>query len=243
MAQAYELGHVTVHDLAIGLKVSEATVRRDLRALAQQSQIEVTHGGAFVSRGSDYSFNSKLQRNVEAKKVIGKLAAGLITDGSQIFLDSGTTSYEMCPHLRPKRGLSVIINSVRIAQELASPGVSVIMLGGQYRPDRMDTVGPVATSSLEQLRGFTAFIGTDGIGMDFGMTASDIESAHLYRLAVRNARQTILLADHTKFDAPSLYMIVQWDSISHIVTDCQPNQQWRDFFAQREIQVIFPNHQ
>ncbi|HOF18666.1 MAG TPA: DeoR/GlpR family DNA-binding transcription regulator [Phycisphaerae bacterium] len=240
LAKAFELGHVVVRDLAGELAVSEATVRRDLHSLAAEGRVELTHGGAFVARNGDFSFRSKAMRNVEAKRIIGRLAAELVRDGEQVFLDSGTTCFEMAPHLRRKRGLQVIVNAVRIAEELDAPGLSVIVLGGQYRPDRMDTVGPMATAALDQLRGYRAFVGTDGLGMDFGLTAGDIESAHLYRLAVRNSREAILLADHSKFRAPSLYRIVEWDAICRVVTDVQPPAEWGEFFRARNIEVICP---
>jgi DeoR/GlpR family transcriptional regulator of sugar metabolism len=240
LAQAYELGHVTVKQLAGDLAVSPSTVRRDLRQLAQGGQLQLVYGGAVLKRNSDHSFRSKALRNIEAKRTIGRLAAEIVGDGEQVFIDSGTTCLELAPHLRRKRGLSVIVNSVRAAEELDAPGLSVILLGGQYRPERMDAIGPMARDALEQLRGYVAFVGTDGLDTEFGLTASDIESAHLYRLAVRNARESILLADHSKFLAPSLYKIVEWDAISRVVTDRRPDDRWLEFFGSREIEAIFP---
>jgi DeoR/GlpR family transcriptional regulator of sugar metabolism len=146
----------------------------------------------------------------------------------------------MTPFLRNKRSLSVIVNSIRTAQELYTPSLKVLMLGGQYRPDRMDAVGPMATESLDRLRGYRAFLGTDGLGMDFGLTSIDIESAHLFGIAARNARQVILLADHSKFTAPSLYRIADFDSISTVVTDCRPSEEWWAYMEQKNITILFP---
>lgn len=236
-----EKRHVTARDLAIHVAASEATVRRDLRALADEGQVELVYGGATIRRPADFSFRSKGQRNVEAKRLIGRLAAELVADGQQIFVDSGTTCFEMTPYLKRKRGVSIIVNSARLALELDSPSVNVILLGGQYRPDRMDTVGPLAISALEQLRGYVAFIGADGVSMDFGLAAADIESAHLYRLAVSNARETILLADHSKFVAPSLFKIVEWESISRVITDARPPREWCEFLEAKGITLISGN--
>lgn len=235
-----EKRHVTARDLAVSMDVSEATVRRDLHALAETGELEVVYGGATLSRRTDFSFSSKEQRNLEAKRTIGRLAAELVGDGEQLFLDSGTTCFQMAPSLKRKRGLSIIVNSARLALELDVPGTSVIMLGGQYRPDRMDTIGPLCTASLDQLRGYIAFIGADGLGMEFGPAAADIESAHLYRLAVRNAREAILIADHSKFLSPSLFKIVDWDQISKLVTDQRPSEQWIEFLHKRNIVLIYP---
>lgn len=240
LAQIYRDGHVQVNTLSKELGVSVATVRRDLKDLATEGTVELTHGGACVRRNSDYSFMSKMLRNTQQKMIIGKLASDLVQDGDQIFLDSGTTCFHMAPYLRAKRDLCVIVNSIRTAQELFTSGLRVLLLGGQYRPDRMDAVGPMASASLDQLRGYKAFIGTDGLGMDFGPTARDIESASLFGQAVRSARQAILLADHSKFDAPALYRIAHWKDISILITDRRPSDQWMAFLEQKHIQVIYP---
>ncbi len=240
LAAIFEKRHVTARDLAAEIAVSEATVRRDLKAMAHSGQVELVYGGATLRRPSDYSFRSKGERNVEAKRVIGRLAADLVGDNQEIFLDSGTTCFEMVPFLKARQRLSIICTSARLALELDSPGISVILLGGQYRPDRMDTVGPLATATLDQLRGYVCFIGADGVDREFGPAAVDIESADINRRAVRNARQTVLLVDHSKFASASLCKIVGWDSISRLVTDRAPTPEWMDFLTGRGIQVDYP---
>jgi DeoR/GlpR family transcriptional regulator of sugar metabolism len=237
--------HVTVRDLASNLGVSEATVRRDLRTLAEKQKLQLTHGGATLPINGDFAFESKLKRNHDAKVVIGELAAQLVADNDQIFLDSGTTCLEMATRLSGRRGLSVIINSVRLATEMTPPrsagNHNLISLGGLYRPDRMDFVGPIAVSTLEQLRGYTAFIGADGLALDFGISASDIESAHLHRIAVHNARETVLLVDHSKFQSSSLYKIVDWNRITKLVTDQPPFEEWMRLLDDHKIELVTPS--
>ncbi|MGA2264335.1 MAG: DeoR/GlpR family DNA-binding transcription regulator [Acidobacteriota bacterium] len=241
LSEILERGHVEVKMLARKLAVSDATVRRDLRALADEGQVDLAYGGATLPRPTDFSFRSKAVRNVEAKRIIGQLAAGLVSDNEQVCLDSGTTCFELCRHLRRRRGLLVVVNSARLAMELGTyPETRVLMLGGQYRPDRMDTVGPLATATIEQLRGYLAFIGADGMSMDFGISASDIESAHLYRQVIRNARETILLVDHTKFLTLSLFKICEMSEISRIVTDQKPLPEWLEFLQAQGIALYYP---
>jgi len=239
MSELLDRRHVTVKELADTMGVSEATVRRDLRTLAESQELNLVHGGATLA--PDFSFHAKHDRNIAAKRVIGALAASLVADGVQLFLDSGTTCFEMAPYLSRKRGLAVVLNSARLALELKAPDVNIIMLGGQFRPDRMDTVGPITLANLDQLRGFTTFVGADGLSMDFGPAAVDMESAHLYRLAITNAREAVLLVDHTKFAAPSLFRIVEWDQIDHVVTDLPPSPEWVDFLTGRNIQIHHPD--
>lgn len=239
LAEVADRKHVTIRDLSATVTASEATVRRDLKALADLGQVELAHGGVSLPRNSSFSFRSKALRNAEAKRIIGRLAAELVSDDEQIFLDSGTTCFEMLPPLKRKHGLSIIANSSRVAVEWDGPG-KLILLGGQYRFDRMDTVGPLAGSSLEQLRGYLAFIGADGVSMNVGIMASDIDSAQVYRLAIQNARETILLIDHTKFLAQSLFKITGWEAISRLVTDQPPPPPWAEFLRARGIQLLCP---
>ena len=242
LAEILEHGHVEVKQMAQRLSVSDATVRRDLRVLADQSQIELIYGGATLPRPLDFSFRSKAVRNVEAKRIVGNLAADMVGDNEQIYMDSGTTCFEMCRHLKRRHGLLSIVSSARLAFELGSfPELKVLLIGGHYRPDRMDAVGPLATATLEQLRGYLAFIGADGLSMDFGVSASDIESALLHRQVVRNAREAILLVDHTKFLTPSLFKICEFSDISRVVTDQKPPAEWQEFLRAQGILLCHPD--
>jgi DeoR/GlpR family transcriptional regulator of sugar metabolism len=241
LAHAYQDGHVSVRQLAEELNVSEATVRRDLQGLAADGALHLTHGGASVARISEVSFLARSTKNIEAKKRIAEKTAQLIEDGEQIFIDSGTTCYYMAPYLRAKKGVSVILNSVRTALELYNPSLNVVLLGGQYRPDRMDVIGPMTIDAIDRLRGYRAFIGTDGLGMNFGLTATDMDSAHLFGMAARNAREVVLVVDSSKFDSPSLHKSMDFDAVSTIVTNELPSPAWRDFLSGKNIQIITTN--
>lgn len=240
LSEAYENGKALIKPLAERIGVSEATVRRDIKSLADSGKLELIFGGATLPHKSDFSFHSKEMRNVDAKRIVGRLASDFVNDNEIIFMDSGTTCFQMIPFLKSKRNLSVIVNSARLALEFENFSANVIMLGGQYRPDRMDTVGPMTSTAMEQLRGFKCFCGADGLGMDFGMTAGDIESAHIYRQALQNAKERILLVDHTKFLNPSLFKIESFDIIDRVITDLKPSDEWMDFLGRLEIDVYWP---
>ena len=240
LAQLYDRKHVTVNELAASMDVSGATVRRDLKALADEDELLLVHGGATLHRQRDFSFRAKQLRAVDEKRVIGRLAASLVRDGDQVFLDSGTTCSEMVPYLKKLYGVTVLTNSARLALELNAPGLSVFLIGGEYRPDRMDTVGPMAMRALNQVRGYVAFIGADGLSMDFGPSASDVDSADLHRMVVENAREAVLLVDSSKFGGASLFQIFDWSRITKMVTDGEPDDQWKRFFEQHNIEVLYP---
>jgi DeoR/GlpR family transcriptional regulator of sugar metabolism len=240
MSQLLEQKQVTVKELAAAMEVSDATVRRDLKALADEQGLKLVHGGALLPRERDYSFQARQMRSTAEKKIIGQLASKLLHDGDHVFLDSGTTCSELVPYAKKMHEITILANSARLALELDASGVQLFLIGGEYRPDRMDTIGPMAVSTLNQVRGYIAFIGADGLSMDFGPSASDLASAHLHRQVVANALSTVLLVDHSKFSNASLFQIVDWGQITTVVTDRAPDDEWRQFFRERTIAVIFP---
>src|ERR1019366_957001 len=113
-------GHVAVKDLAREMDVSEATIRRDLRTLAEQQKIELVYGGATGPRNIDHSLFARTNRNMDAQMVIGRLAGGLVADHQMLFVDAGTTCFEMRHDLLKRKGLTVIVNSTRLATEIGS---------------------------------------------------------------------------------------------------------------------------
>jgi DeoR/GlpR family transcriptional regulator of sugar metabolism len=240
MSQLLDRKQVTVKELAAEMEVSDATVRRDLKALADEQGLRLVHGGAALPRERDFSYQARLMRAVEEKKIIGSLANKLIRDGDHVFLDSGTTCSELVPYVKRMHEITILTNSARLALELNATGVQLFLIGGEYRPDRMDSIGPMAVNTLNQVRGYTAFIGADGLSTDFGPSASDLASAHLHRQVVANAFTTVLLVDHSKFGSASLFQIVEWSQISTVVTDREPDDQWKQFFGDRNIMVICP---
>jgi DeoR family transcriptional regulator, glycerol-3-phosphate regulon repressor len=243
MSQLLDKKQVTVKALALSMGVSNATVRRDLKALAEEEGLKLIHGGAMLPRERDFSFEAKMLRSTEEKRIIGQLAATLIHDGDRVFFDSGTTCSTMVPHIKKLHEITVLANSARLALELDAPGIQMFLIGGEYRPDRMDTIGPMAVETLNQVRGYASFIGADGLSMDFGPSASDLASAHLHRQVIQNADHTTLLVDQSKFGSASLFQIVDWSQINTVVTDHEPDNNWKRFFRDRDISMLFPGQE
>src|SRR5262245_60416721 len=111
MSQLLEHKQVTVKELAAEMDVSDATVRRDLKALADEQGLRLVHGGAALPRERDFSFQARLMRAVEEKKIIGHLASKLIRDGDHVFLDSGTTCSELVPYAKRLHEITILTNS------------------------------------------------------------------------------------------------------------------------------------
>jgi DeoR/GlpR family transcriptional regulator of sugar metabolism len=235
---------VLVKDIAEELGVSETTIRRDLNELDTQKLVRQVYGGAVrlerSSRAFRFSWSNRSTEEIEAKKRIGRRAAVFVHDDDILYVDPGTTSWEMIPYLKDKRNLTIISNSVRLQQCMEFIGHhNIIQLGGTFRPDRLDTVGTLAIMGLDQLRGYKAFQGGDGMDIEFGLSAIDHESALIAKTALAKAREVFVIADHSKFERPSLlFKITDVENINYIITDRPLSRPWTEKCRQSDVKVV-----
>ncbi|OHB58837.1 MAG: hypothetical protein A2Y07_03425 [Planctomycetes bacterium GWF2_50_10] len=180
-------------------------------------------------------------RNLAAKRVVGKLAASLIKDNDLIYLEAGSTCYEIIPYLAQKKSITIICNSLYLMSRLNEMSQhQILLIGGQYRPQRMDMVGPNAEAAIAQLSGFKAFTGADDITIDSGISGSDVVTVSFAKLVLQRAHEVIFVGDHTKFDNPALYKIADIDELDYIVTDEAPSEQWLSAATQKSIKLVYP---
>lgn len=212
----------SVQELAQQFQVSESTVRRDLKILEEAKQLRRTHGGAvmLVSDNSEPTFVEKEDRYRAQKEAIASAAAGLIEEGDTLVLDSGTTTYYLAKHLKAFQRLTVVTNSVMIAQELAShTGVDLILTGGSFRHETLAMVGPLAEKALESVFVDKAFVAINGWDTEVGLTTPNMLEASVKRCMIRAGKKVILLADHSKYGKVSFAKVAELTDIDHCVTD------------------------
>lgn len=235
-------GRVQVSRMSNILEVTEVTIRRDLAFLEKEGLLSKAYGGAVpVSPEVNVSVRYRQTRSIEAKRIIGRLAGELIKDGDIIYLEAGSTCYEIIPYLAERKNLTIIVNSFYLMRRLGKlTSQKVIIVGGQYRHERMDMVGPAAEMSISQMGGFKAFTGADDITIDAGISGSDIITVGFAKLVLKKASEVIFVGDHTKFDNPSLYKIADIDQLDYIVTDKRPTGVWIEAARRKGIELIYP---
>ncbi|MCK5172703.1 MAG: DeoR/GlpR transcriptional regulator [Planctomycetes bacterium] len=239
-----EQGRIHVSAVAGDLGVTEVTIRRDLGQLARSGLLKKTYGGAVLPGPPDANVSVRFRqtRNLAAKKRIGLLAAGLINDGDNIYFEAGSTCYEIIPHLTEHRDLTIIVNSLMLMTRLHElTGHRVIVTGGQYRPERMDMIGPTAEAAIAGLSGFTAFTGADDISIYAGISGADVATVSFTRRLLRQAAKVIFVGDRTKFDRPALYKIADIDQLDCIVTDADLSDKWHAAAKEHGIELIYPD--
>ncbi|MFJ3082779.1 DeoR/GlpR family DNA-binding transcription regulator [Streptomyces halstedii] len=225
-------GGVRVNELTRRLSVSDMTVRRDLDALARQGVIEKVHGGAVpVAEASTHEpgFEAKSTLELSAKEDIARTAAAMAAPGSAIALSGGTTTFALARHLLDVPGLTVVTNSVRVAdvfhdaQRTASgngrSGAATVVLTGGVRTPSDSLVGPVADRAIGSLHFDVLFLGVHGISAEAGLSTPNLAEAETNRRLVRSARRVVVVADHTKWGTVGLSSFASLDEVDTFVTD------------------------
>ncbi|MDH6452507.1 MULTISPECIES: DeoR/GlpR family DNA-binding transcription regulator [unclassified Streptomyces] len=231
-------GAVSLRELARVVQTSEVTVRRDVRALEAEGLLDRRHGGAVLPGGftRESGFPQKSHLATAEKTAIADLAAGLVEEGEAIVVGAGTTTQELARRLARVPGLTVVTNSLLVAQALAHANrVEVVMTGGTLRGSNYALVGSGAEQSLQGLRVSRAFLSGSGLTAERGLSTSNMLSASVDRALVQAAAEVVVLADHTKLGTDTMFQTVPTDVITRLVTDEPPAHDDR---AATELQAL-----
>jgi DeoR/GlpR family transcriptional regulator of sugar metabolism len=213
---------ISVSEIARELGVSEMTIRRDFATLEDRAHLQRTHGGAVLSQKMmlEFDYRERRERNGAAKRAIAREARKLIKPGQRLILDTGTTSLELAALLKDGQDLTVITPSLAVASELQhAPGVEVVLLGGVIRRGSPDLTGPVTEHCLELFAADLAFQGADGISDDGIIYNSDLRLARVDKMMRRMAKESCLLADHTKLGTTALAKCGSLADVHYFITD------------------------
>ncbi|MFF8839277.1 DeoR/GlpR family DNA-binding transcription regulator [Streptomyces sp. NPDC015130] len=226
-------GGVRVNELTRRLNVSDMTIRRDLDALARQGMLAKVHGGAVpVVEASTHEpgFEAKSVLEPSAKDEIARTAAALVAPGTAIALSGGTTTYALARQLLDVPDLTVVTNSVRVADvfheaqltggtgEVRRGAPTVVLTGGVRTPSDA-LVGAVADRAIRSLHFDLLFLGVHGISVEAGLSTPNLAEAETNRCLMRSARRVVVVADHTKWGTVGLSSFADLGEVDTWVTD------------------------
>jgi DeoR/GlpR family transcriptional regulator of sugar metabolism len=216
-----ESGSVSNATLAARLRVSAATLRRDLSVLADRSLLRRTHGGILRADYSlrDDSFEQKAAKAATIKAKLGIAAAGLLPSEGTIFIDGGTTCLEVGRALLDRPKLSIFTNSIPLLSLGGAAKAKLSSIGGELRPVSMALTGSFSQSWLEHLHFDAAVIGCSGIVEAKGPATTEFAEASVKVEALRRARVRILVASADKWLVPAAITFAPWSSFTYLVTD------------------------
>lgn len=217
-----QTGQMSVEVLARRFGVSAETIRRDLGQLAESGAVQKVHGGAKRPRlHSEGSFHERMGEESDAKRLIARKLRGLLEPGDTIFIDTGSTTLFCAEALSTMERLTVITNSVRIAQVLGTPDArhAVYLVGGSFNGDSGETVGPLAIEQIGAFQADHAVLTVAAIDAGVGAMDSSFDEARVAREMINRSRQVFLVADATKFDRMAAFRVCGLDEIDVILSD------------------------
>lgn len=220
-------GKVSVLSLAHRLKVSPATIRRDLGELEQRGLLRRSHGGAVPVQPLLYepfrhisSYHEQERQRGAEKRRIGLVASELVSDGDILAIGAGTTATQVARSVCLHKGITVLTNAVNVAMELSHrDDLKVIVTGGFLSGDWFALVGPAAIESVGEIFVDKVFIGVDGIHIEHGLTTNYPDQATIHRAMMRQARKKIVVADHRKIGAVGTALIAPVSEVDILITD------------------------
>ena len=234
-----EKGSVSVNELFRRLKVSRETIRRDITRLGAERRLRKTHGGALSIDQVEPAFTERMAVNIEGKRAIGRMAAGLVPDGASLIIDSGTTTLCLAEALCPRRGLIVYTNDVHVAGRLAGRNKNrVLLLGGELQGSEGATLGRDTTQMLANYYADFAFVGASALSADPWLMDYSREAAETRAEMLAQARTPVLLADHTKFNRTAPVRVANLDRVSHLVIDSKPDKAMAKGLAKLKAEIL-----
>lgn len=214
-------GGARVSELVERLGVSDMTVRRDIEVLAGRGLVTRVHGGATAAGSSveEPGFAAKSSLHTAAKQAIAAAAVSLVEPGASVALSAGTTTHAVAAALLGVPGLTVVTNSLRVAELLwPAESMTVVLTGGERTPSDA-LVGPVAVSALRGLHVDWLLMGVHGMDTEAGFTTPNLMEAETNRALVASARRVAVVADNSKWGVVGLSTIAGLHDVDVVVTD------------------------
>ncbi|MDR0596282.1 MAG: DeoR/GlpR family DNA-binding transcription regulator [Clostridiales Family XIII bacterium] len=213
---------LTVRQLCEQLYVSGATIRRDLRELADSGIIHRTRGGAILtdSISTEAPMVLRESRNEMQKQIIATISRKYIKDGMTIFMDSSTTVFTLARNLDRLSDLRIITNNLKIIWLLSErKGIDIICIGGRLRDSSLSFFGENGLNYASGMNGDAVFQSCQGFSIANGSSDAREDESHLKRAYISNCKKSYLLFDTSKMDKEYLYRTAPASAFTKIITE------------------------
>ncbi len=213
-------GFASVEELGKMFEISGMTIRRDLDELQRQGLLQRIYGGAMDNEKAffEMSFKAKTGQFAEEKERIGRASAELVSHGETVFIDSGTTTFQVARFLKGKK-ITAITNSLNIALELAtSPVVDIHVTGGILRKGPLNVFGPQTEIFINQIRADKLFLGVEGVDVDSGISVPDPFNAQNKQSMVKVSKTNYVVVDHSKLGRNTASHITNLENVDLVIT-------------------------
>ncbi len=233
-----EKDYVTVDEFSRLLEVSAVTIRTDLTALEAEGLLIRTHGGAMINekKGKARLISRTMCEFEAEKKAIARRAASLISSGSTIILDSGSTTIHIIEYIKDM-DITVVTNNVLAIEKLRNEEhIKLVTLGGTLRRESMGTIGPLANNAVKSMNVDVYLMGAAAYDDEI-ISSSDIVEAELKQNMLRSADKVVFLADSSKYGKRAFSTVCTWKDIDTFISD-RVSLDFRRELEERGVEVL-----
>ncbi|MCR9235784.1 MAG: DeoR/GlpR family DNA-binding transcription regulator [Alphaproteobacteria bacterium] len=235
-------GSMGIRDLSEEFGVSEATIRRDLRALDDGGVVVRTHGGVLVNSNVMVDLPNEERKSVgaEEKRRIGEAAIEMLSGDEVVFLDAGTTAHAVAAYAHKKPGCNYVTTSLGVANQLQAQGISnFYMIGGAYQPVNDSFTGTLAISALRGLSFDIAFLCCSAVDVHKSSISVASEAySQVQKEVILNSRRRFVVADSSKFKSNAFMRTARFDQITGIITNVELDEGTAAQVAEANLELL-----
>lgn len=211
---------VTLKSLSKELKVSDYTVRRDLKELTDKGLLKAVRGGAVPHSPTPHHFQDRLNYKSHEKKIIAEKALSLLQNGQVVVFDGGTTALAIASILPVDLQITVVTNSFPVVSVLEShPSIEVLFAGGRLYKSAFASIGHDTIRFFKNIRADLYFMGICSIHPTIGVTTITYEESEVKKAIVEASKQVIALTPHERINTAEAFFICPLSSVDTVITD------------------------
>jgi DeoR/GlpR family transcriptional regulator of sugar metabolism len=239
LARLSEDGRIVVKELAPRLGVTEDSLRRDLRELADAGLCQRVYGGALPMSPATADYATRRDLSLESKRNVAARAAALIAPGSTVILDGGTTTLEVARRLPTELEATVVTHSPTVAAALVEhPRVEIFLIGGRVFKHSAVASGAAAVEAAAGVNADLFLLGVTGIHPQAGLTTGDSDEAAMKRALARRAADTYVLGSTEKIGAASRFAVLPLDDVAGVITDADPSHATLQELSRQGVPIL-----
>lgn len=237
-----ERTRISLDELCEIFNVSKNTIRRDIAELEEQGVIRKVYGGIVLEESNITSlepFTAREMRHICEKQKIAAAAAACIKEGDVIYIDSGTTTMHMIPHLADKQFLTIVTASVYVLEVAARySNLNVIATGGNLQAPIKAFVGASVLNCIKSFNFSKIFLAATGVSLEHGATNASPLECEVKQCLVQKPCSKYLLVDSSKFDVASLMTYSALKDIDCVITEENPPEKYTQHFKKNDVGII-----
>lgn len=226
-------------DLSNLLRVSDDTVRRDLKELADTGKIVKIHGGA-IGKSFVPTFNTQTEvYALEAKQQIALKTIKLLKNSMVVLTEGGTSILEFAKAIPDHLRSTFFTVSPQAAITLSErPNLEVITVGGKLSKNANLHTGAGVINQLAEIKVDLGIIGANGISLQEGITDSDWEIVQVIKAVIRSSLKIAVVSISEKLNTSQRMKICDLNAIDYLITELPPDHPSLTFYKNAGIGLL-----